>query len=73
MLPQKYRLTGPTLAIYREDGHHVSVTVPKDATITIVDGKPFDGERLMDVEWEGRIVMMFTHDLRERTERWSGD
>ena len=72
MLPQKYRITGPTLAMFREDGHHVACTVPEDAMITLVDGKPFNGERLMEVVWEGRVVMMFTNDLRARSEKWSG-
>jgi hypothetical protein len=27
---------------------------------------PLDGTRLVDVEWHGEAVMMFTIDLRER-------
>jgi hypothetical protein len=27
---------------------------------------PLDGTRLVDVEWDGEAVMMFTVDLRER-------
>ena len=73
MLPQKYRITDPILAMFREDGYHVARTAPKDAIIAMVDGKPFDGERLMEVEWDGRVVMMFTHDLRARTEPLRGD
>ena len=73
MLPPKYRITTPILAMFRENGHHVARTVPEGAMVMVVDGKPFDGERLMDVEWDGRIVMMFTRDLRESTEKWSGD
>ena len=72
MLPQQYRITDPTLAMFREDGHHVARTVPVGALITVTDGKPFDGERLTEVEWNGRIVMMFTHDLRESTAKLNG-
>ena len=71
MLPQKYRLTTPMLAMFRDNGQHVARMAPEGAVINIVDGKPFDGERLMEVEWDGRIVMMFTRDLRESAEKWS--
>ena len=33
----------------------------------MVDG-PLDGHKLVDVEWEGKRVMMFALDLRERGE-----
>ena len=73
MLPQRYRITGPTLAMFRDNEHNVVCTVLKGTLITVVDPKPFNGERLMEVEWDGRVVMMFTHDLRARSEKWSGD
>jgi hypothetical protein len=41
------------------------VTVPKNAIVTVQAG-PLDGTRLIDVEWDGHIIMMFTVDLRER-------
>lgn len=72
MPPQEYQITAPTLAMFREDGHHVARTVPVGAIVTVTDGKPFDGERLTEVEWNGRIVMMFTHDLRQSTAKWNG-
>ena len=67
-MPQQVRITSPTIALFRVNGHHQAQTVPVGTVIRIVDGKPFDGERLMDVEWDGKIVMMFTQDLRLRTE-----
>jgi len=33
------------------------------------NGGPLDGTRLVDVEWDGKTVMMFTLDLRERGTR----
>ena len=71
MPPKKYRITSPTIAMFREDGHHVAHMVPTGAIVTVVDSKPFDGERLMDVKWDDRVVMMFTADLRARTEEWN--
>ena len=59
----KYRLTLPTLAMISVDGHHEALTVPT-GTIVDLNGKTFNGDRLMDVGLEGRTVMMFTSDLR---------
>ena len=38
---------------------------PKGAVVKVVNG-PLDGTRLVDVEWDGDAVMMFTIELRER-------
>ena len=65
---QRYRLNTPTLAIVNEDGHHHPVTVPLGAVVKVIDG-PLDGNRLVDVRWDGKTVMMFTTDIRERCER----
>jgi len=47
------------------NGRRATVTVPKDAIVTVVGG-PLDETRLVDVEWGGETVMMFTTDLRDR-------
>ena len=65
---QRYRLNTPTLAIFNQDGQHHPVTVPLGAVVKVIDG-PLDGNRLVDVRWEGKTVMMFTTDIRERCER----
>jgi hypothetical protein len=31
-----------------------------------VVNRPLDGARVVDVEWDGEAVLMFTIDLRER-------
>jgi len=31
--------------------------------------QPLDGNRLVDVYWNGKTVMMFTTDIRERSVR----
>jgi hypothetical protein len=68
MSASRYRLTNPTMAMVQEDGHHVSLTVPSGSIIE-VDGEAFNGEKLVDVYWDSRKIMMFTQDLRSRTER----
>ena len=66
MQGEYYRLNTPTLAILSlPDGKRIPRTVPKDAVVKVVNG-PLDGTRLVDVEWNGEMVMMFTIDLRER-------
>jgi len=35
--------------------------------VEVADGQ-IEGDRLMDVQWEGRTVMMFAQDLRARGE-----
>ena len=64
----RFRLTNPTLALVHENGHHVAHTVPT-GTIIVVEGDAFDGEKLVNVTWDGKTVMMFAQDLRARAER----
>jgi len=70
----------PTLAILAQDGQNAPMsssdglsfaTIPIGAEIEVVDG-PLDGNRLLDVRWEGKSVMMFTNDIRDRGERVDG-
>jgi len=62
---QRYRLTTPTLAIIHEDGHNSPVTVPNGAVVKMIAGT-LDGNRLIDVMWDGKALMMFTTDIRAR-------
>jgi hypothetical protein len=72
MRGQRYRMKTPTLAIMIDDGHKIPITVPRGGEIEVVGG-PLDGDRLLDVRWEGKPVMMFTTDIRERGERVGAD
>jgi hypothetical protein len=64
----RYRITNPTIALFHEDGRHIARTVPTGAFITI-DSAAFDGNKLADVTWDDKKVMMFTQDLRARAKR----
>ena len=69
MLGHIYRFKTPTLAILTlEDGHKIPMTIPVGSTIEVT-ATDINGNRLVDVLWEGKEVMMFTIDLRERAER----
>ena len=72
MRGQRYRIKKPTLAIHTQDGQNIPLTVPRGAEVEIIDG-PLDGDRLVDVYWKDKKVMMFTSDIRERGERLDGD
>ena len=63
----RFRIMNPTIALFHEDGRHVAHTVPEGAVVR-VDSAAFDGDKLVDVTWDGKKVMMFTQDLRSRAE-----
>jgi hypothetical protein len=49
-----------------EDGHRIPVTLPLNATLTLVDGIQTK-DRMVDVVWEGKTVAVFAVDLKART------
>lgn len=61
-----YRITEPILAMFAIDGHHQATTIPAN-TVIYLNGKKFNGERLMEVSWDGKLVLMFTEDLKRMT------
>ena len=65
MTAETYLISSPTIALFLEDGRHVAHLVPEGSLIS-TDGKPFNGNRLMEVTWADKVVMMFTQDLRTR-------
>jgi hypothetical protein len=66
MVGRRYRLNTPTLAIMVHDGQHSSVTVSAGAVVQVTAG--LDENRLVEVEWEGKVLLMFAIDLRDRGE-----
>jgi hypothetical protein len=72
MQGKSYRLNTPTLAIIVCDGQKVAATIPSGGTVT-VSGGDIDGNRLIDVIWDGKEAMIFTQDLRDRGELVIGE
>ena len=68
MIGHRFRLKTPTLAIMAQDGTKIPVMIPKGGEVEVIDG-PLNGNRLVDVRWEDKIVMVFTNDIRDRGER----
>ena len=58
-----FRLETSTLAIDTVEGKRIAVTVPAEAVLKVVS-ESSDGSQLLDVLWEGRIVVMFGIDVR---------
>ena len=62
---KRYQLGTSTLAIDTVEGKRIAVTVPAEAIIKVLSGSS-DGSQLVDVLWEGRMVVMFGIDVRLR-------
>ncbi|HVY93598.1 MAG TPA: hypothetical protein VHA14_12640 [Bryobacteraceae bacterium] len=63
----KYRIVEPTIAMSEDGGRGVAYTMHAGALVELQDGPP-DGNKLVEVKWEGKTVLMFTQDLRQRAE-----
>jgi hypothetical protein len=59
-------LKTPTLDIISENSRRLPVTIRQRALLKVVDG-PLDSNRLVDILWEDKVIMMFTE---ERFNSW---
>ena len=64
----KYRITKATIALFLEENRQVARTLVEGSIIAL-DKKLLDDDRLVDVRWEEKTVMMFTQDIRSRGEQ----
>jgi hypothetical protein len=68
---ERYRLNTPTLAILSLDGHRIPVTIPSGG-IVLVTSSTYEDRQLVDIEWEGKKLLIFAVDLRDRGELVNG-
>jgi hypothetical protein len=68
---ERYRLNTPTLAILSCDGQRIPMTIPQGGIVRVA-GPTYADRQLFDVEWEGKKLLMFAVDLRERGELVEG-
>lgn len=61
-----HRLNVPLIAMFAGVDGHEAITVPVGSVIDLTS-KQFNGERLMEVVWDGRKLLMFTEDLKNTT------
>ncbi len=64
---RKYRIVEPTIAMSDDTGRGVAYTIHAGAMVELQNG-PLDGNKLVEVKWDGKRVLMFTQDLRQRAE-----
>ena len=68
MVGWSYQLTKPCPAVstFGKLGENVvrTLVISKDEVITVVAG-PFNGARLVDIEWDAKPYMVFTEHLRQ--------
>jgi hypothetical protein len=64
----RYHIKSPTVALFYKDNGLLAVRMVPEGSVIIVDGGGSDDDRLIDVIWDGRKVMMFTRDLLSRAD-----
>jgi hypothetical protein len=62
----KYRITTATLVLIPEGLRNVARTMDVGAII-MATNQAFEGNKLVEVQWEDKTVLMFAQDLRLRT------
>ena len=55
-----------------QNGQHLPLTVPVGGVVRVADGS-LNENQLVDVEWQGKPLLMFAADLRDRGELVDGD
>jgi hypothetical protein len=61
-------LQTPTLGILVENNQRIPVIVPANDVVTVF--KSSDGDRMVDVLWYGKTLVMFAVDLCDSERRW---
>ena len=62
---KKFKLERATLAITMVEGRRRAIAIPVGAVIKVVSG-PTPGDRMVDVQWDGKTVEMFAVDVDVR-------
>ena len=63
---KEYKLQKPTLALEVIGGKRYTVTIPDGAVLKVLSGPTGAGDRMVDVLFEGRTVVMFAIDVKDR-------
>lgn len=62
VIGQRFELASATRAVETVAGECVLLTVPAGAIVEVVCG-PVDGDKAVQVDWNGRTLAMFAADL----------
>jgi hypothetical protein len=63
---KRFRLKTDTLAIDSSGEQRLAVTVPAEEIIEVIRGPRPDDIRMVDVRWNGRVLVMFAEDIQGR-------
>lgn len=63
---RRFKLERATLALENLDGDRRAVTIPSGEILKIVSGPKGEGDRMVDVEWTGKVLTMFRVDVDVR-------
>jgi hypothetical protein len=61
----RYRIIQPTIALFLEEGRQVARTIAAGSVIT---AENIEGDKLIEVQWSEKTIMMFAQDIRSRGE-----
>jgi hypothetical protein len=62
---KRFTLESSTMAVDTDSGKRKAVTIPASSVIKVVS-LPRSGDPMVEVLWEGRVVLMFIVDVEER-------
>jgi hypothetical protein len=69
---EMFRVITPTFCVDSSTGEHgVTVIIPANAIIQVVNVPRLDDTQMVDVLWEGRPLTMFVQDILGRCQRTS--
>jgi hypothetical protein len=69
---KRYRLTSDTLAIESVNERRIAVTVPTGEIVEVIRGPRADDTPMVDVRWNGKVLVIFAEDLQRRGEDITG-
>ena len=69
---KRFRLKSDTLAIDSSGERRMAVTVPAKEIIEVIRGPRPDDQRMIDVLWNDRVLVMFIDDVKDRGEEVMG-
>jgi hypothetical protein len=69
---KRYRLNAATLAIESSGNRRTAITIMEGEIIEVIRGPRPDDTRMVDVKWNGKVLVMFVQDLYDRGEYIGG-
>jgi hypothetical protein len=65
----RYRMTSSVSAIRCDGDKRIAISLPEGSIVTVELGERVLPKGLVEVSWDGKRLLMFAVDLRERAEQ----